>query len=295
MRLRGRARGYSLLPRQPPHSLLAGRHASRLRGRGLNFEELRRYQDGDDVRAIDWLATARQRTPHVRVYTEERDRVVLLVVDQRRSMFFGSQGAMKSVTAAEAAALAAWRVNEVGDRVGAVVFDDERIAVVRPLRGIRTVQRVLGEIVRMNSALRADGAASNPAMLNQAIDQAARLVRHDALVVLISDAAGADDDTRRLVTGIAAHNDVISLFVHDRLEAALPSLGRVVVAEGAERLDVDTGAARLRRDHAQEFAGRQARIAAFGRQRGIPVLPLRTDHDVAEQIRAGLAPRKPPL
>ena len=90
-------------PRQPVHSLLAGRHASRLRGRGLAFEELRPYLPGDDIRTMDWHVTARTGKPHVRVYTEEKDRPVLLVVDQRQNMFFGSKRAMKSVAAAEAA------------------------------------------------------------------------------------------------------------------------------------------------------------------------------------------------
>jgi uncharacterized protein (DUF58 family) len=120
VRLRFRARGYSFLPRQPVHSVLAGRHASRLRGRGINFEEIRHYLPGDDIRTMDWRVTARTREPHVRVYTEERDRPVLLVVDQRQSMFFGSRRAMKSVVAAEVAALAAWRVLKAGDRVGAL-------------------------------------------------------------------------------------------------------------------------------------------------------------------------------
>ena len=100
VRLEHRARGFSLLPRQPIHSILAGRHASRLRGRGLNFEEIRGYLPGDDVRPMDWKVTARMREPHVRVYTEERDRPVLFLVDQRASMFFGSRRAMKSVAAA---------------------------------------------------------------------------------------------------------------------------------------------------------------------------------------------------
>ncbi|HEX5788874.1 MAG TPA: DUF58 domain-containing protein, partial [Woeseiaceae bacterium] len=81
--LRHSARGFSFLPRQPVHSLLAGRHASRLRGRGLNFEEIRRYQAGDDIRLIDWNVTARTRKTHSRVFTEERERTTLLVVDQR--------------------------------------------------------------------------------------------------------------------------------------------------------------------------------------------------------------------
>jgi len=82
-RLKHRTQGFSLLPRQPITSILSGPHASRLRGRGLNFEELRRYFPGDDIRTIDWHVTARTRRPHVRVYTEERDRPLLLVVDQR--------------------------------------------------------------------------------------------------------------------------------------------------------------------------------------------------------------------
>src|SRR5215471_17651879 len=119
-----RDREVSFLPRQPVHSLLSGRFASRMRGRGLNFEEIRDYRPGDDVRSIDWKVTARLQKPHVRVFNEERDRQSLLVVDQRLSMFFGSKLAMKSVTAAQAAALAAWRILNVGDRVGAIVFDD---------------------------------------------------------------------------------------------------------------------------------------------------------------------------
>ena len=100
VRLQYRASGFSFLPRQPVHSLLAGRRGSRLRGRGLDFEEIRGYLPGDDIRTMDWRVTARTRKPHVRVYTEERDRPVLLVVDQRLGMFFGSRRAMKSVVAA---------------------------------------------------------------------------------------------------------------------------------------------------------------------------------------------------
>ena len=104
VRLKHKAQGFTFLPRQPMHSLLAGKHASRLRGRGLNFEEIRNYFPGDDIRAMDWKATQRTGKPHVRVYTEERDRPAFVVVDQRAGMFFGSQRSMKSVTAAELAA-----------------------------------------------------------------------------------------------------------------------------------------------------------------------------------------------
>src|SRR5215831_3936769 len=125
--LEQRGRRVSFLPKQPVRSLLSGRFASRMRGRGLNFEEIRDYRSGDDVRSMDWKVTARLQKPHVRIFNEERDRQTLLVVDQRLSMFFGSRLAMKSVTAAQAAAIGAWRVLGVSDRVGAIVFNDRDI------------------------------------------------------------------------------------------------------------------------------------------------------------------------
>ena len=148
VRLCHRAKGFSFLPRQPVHSLLVGRHASRLRGRGLDFEELRHYVDGDDTRTIDWPATARLGSAYVRVYTEERDRSVLLLVDQRLSMFFGGRRAMKSVAAAEAAALAAWRVTSLGDRVGAVVFSENDFAEIRPRARDAAVMQIIDAVVR---------------------------------------------------------------------------------------------------------------------------------------------------
>ncbi|HEY6412155.1 MAG TPA: DUF58 domain-containing protein [Edaphobacter sp.] len=121
--LQYKARGFSLRHNQPVHSLLFGRRASHVRGRGLDFEELRNYVAGDDVRSIDWRVTARMQKPYVRVYSEERDRPTMLVVDQRINMFFRSRRSMKSVVAAEAAALAAWRVSQQGDRICCLTYD----------------------------------------------------------------------------------------------------------------------------------------------------------------------------
>ena len=284
--LRHNAKGFSFLPRQPVHSLLTGRHASRLRGRGLDFEELRHYAEGDDTRTIDWLATARRGSPHVRVYTEERDRNVLLVVDQRLSMFFGSRRAMKSVVAAEAAALAAFRVTSLGDRVGAIVFSEDAMTEIRPQAREAGVRLLLPEIVRQNHLLRADSAfAPDPALLNGALARAARLANHDWLVVLISDASGADAQTIELVTRITAHNDFLLVFVHDPLEAELPAIGRVVVSEAGRQIEVDLSARDLRHGFASDFAARRERGVRFSLHHAIPVLPLSTHRGVAEQLR----------
>lgn len=240
-RLRYQARGFSFLPRQPINSLLAGRHASRLRGRGLNFEELRRYQPGDDIRTIDWKVTARTGKTHTRVYTEERDRPTLLIVDQRLSMFFGSQRAMKSVTAAEVAALTAWGVVDAGDRVGAIVFDDSDLVQIRPDRSRERVMRILKAIATKNQALKLDREiVANPAMLNQALTEAVRTVTHDHLICLVGDLNGADAETRRLMTRLSQHNDVIVAFIYDPLETALPQAGRLTLSDGERQLAIDS-------------------------------------------------------
>ncbi|MEM7135998.1 MAG: DUF58 domain-containing protein [Myxococcota bacterium] len=292
--LKHAGQGFAFLPRQPVTSLLSGRRASRLRGRGLTFEEMRLYQPGDDPRTIDWKATARTRETHVRVYTEERERPALLVVDQRLSMFFGSRGALKSVVAARAAALSAWRVVGVGDRVGAIVFDDADVVDHRPQRSDRSVLRILATLTEFNHRLSAGvGASDNPRALNQALERARRFATHDYLVVIISDFEGADPTTRKLVTELRRHNDVIAIRVWDRLEAELPDLGRVIVSDGDRQIDADTSDASLRSRYQGHHRGVVERMDRLALRYDVPSMTLWTDRDVLLQIRdrLGRAPR----
>lgn len=284
LRLKHRATGFSFLPRQPVHSLLTGRHASRLRGRGLNFEELRHYFEGDDTRSIDWRATARLGTPHVRVYSEERDRPVLLLVDQRSTMFFGSRRCMKSVAAAEVAALAAWRVTSLGDRVGAVVFGDTRVVDIRPQARDAGVVRVLSEVARQNRLLGAPGDTATD-QLNEALRHAARMATHDWLICMISDGSGADEETTRLVTRLCAHNDMLAIYVHDPLEHDLPDVGTAIFASDRGQIEVDSSSASLRERFGISQMERRARLAGFSRRREIPVLPVSTERDAARQLQ----------
>jgi uncharacterized protein (DUF58 family) len=288
-----RARGFSFLPRQPVQSLLAGQHASRLRGRGLDFEEIRRYQMGDDIRQIDWKVTARTRKTHSRVFTEERERTTLLLVDQRTTMFFGSIKNMKSVTAAEAAALGAWRVLAQKDRVGALVFNDSRIEEIRPQRSRSTVMRILHAIVQQNHELSVTGGVqANPGMFNEVLRHCDRLAKHDCLVCIISDGFGNDEETRRILTRIARHNDVLFGFIHDPLEVELPAAGRLVFGDGRLQLEVDTNNRGLRERFRATFAEERAAGRRFLLHRETPVLPLSTGEDVATQIRRQLGVRR---
>ncbi len=288
IRIQFKARDFSFQPRQPVTSILSGRYASRLRGRGLNFEELRRYLPGDDIRTMDWKVTARTRSPHVRVYTEEKDRGVLLLVDQRQNMFFGTRDKLKSVTAAELAALAAWRALAAGDRVGAIVFNDQELVEIRPHRSRQTVMQILGEVVRQNHALSASSTVSpNPGQLNRAIEKAPVLAPHDVLVVVVSDGLGTDAQTEKLTTRLVAHNDVLTLLVHDpmRLE---PAGQRLTVSDGSLQMDLDLANRSVNEKVVADYRDEQQRLAHFLRRLSAPLIMISNQGDVVAQVRRHL-------
>lgn len=288
LRFSSAARGLSLSGRQAVQSVLRGRAASRLRGPGLDFEELRAYQPGDDIRSMDWRVTARTRTPFVRVYREEKERPVLLVVDQRASMFFGSVRDMKSVVAARAAAIVAHRVVASGDRIGAVVFGDESSKALRPQRSSAQVMRILEELVRFNAALPTEAPPDHTA-LDQAMSQVLRLATHNHLVVLVSDLTGAGESTRKIATQIRRKNDLVLLHVTDPLEKNLPRVGEATLGDGRLQVQVNTNDARVRERFSDDVAERRQRADSFALQYDVPVLELSTDTDVLSQLRAQLA------
>lgn len=284
--LQGPAQGLSFLPWQPSASVLNGRHASRLRGRGLNFEEMRNYLPGDDIRSIDWKATARTGTPHVRVFTEERDRPALLVVDQRMSMFFGSRLNMKSVTAAEAAAIAAFRILEAGDRVGGIVFDGETQAEFVPRRSRRATYALMEAIAGMNSGLHAERqAVSAPGDLNRVLSRVGRIAHHDHLVLIFSDFDGIDSMTRRRLSGLSAHNDVILFLVYDPLAKDIGEAAATTVGDGGLQAEVNL-ASRSRRAAVETFTrDRLASIRRWQQEIRLSVLPLSAGEETLPQIR----------
>ncbi|MBO6895429.1 MAG: DUF58 domain-containing protein [Roseibium sp.] len=290
----GKARSLRFLPAQPAGSVLNGRHASRLRGRGLNFEELRGYLPGDDPRTIDWKVTARTGKAHVRVYSEERDRPVLLVVDQRMTMFFGTRLNMKSVTAAEAAALTAFRVLDQGDRVGGLVFGDDYVAEVRPKRSQTARDQFLSTLVKANQELSANNPGTeDPQTLNRVLGMVARAAPRNHLVVVFSDFDGIDRSSERLVGQISRHNDLILCPVTDPISSEIPKDLKVVVSDGDLQVELDTTS---KDTHARlsEFAtGRLAGVLLWQHKFGVPVMPLSSGEDTVTQIRhlTGLAPQ----
>jgi uncharacterized protein (DUF58 family) len=246
---------------------------------------------------MDWKVTRRTRQPYVRVYTEERERPVLVVVDQRLSMFFGTRVNMKSVTAAEAAALAAWRVVSAGDRIGAVVFNDSEIREIRPQRSRKTVMQILQVIVAQNHALGVNrGIQDAPEMLDNALQRVVHLAKHDCLICVISDFYGMTKDTRRLVKRMSRHNDVMLAVIYDPIAREMPDTGTLVVSDGTKQVALDSGNARLRERYPELLQGRLNTLTEELTKYGVPVLPIHTAEGVAEQVRKilGHMPGKQP-
>jgi len=279
------ARRLKATPHRPHHSILAGRHASRLRGRGLNFEEIRAYVPGDDIRHLDWKASSRVGHALVRSYTEERDRPALFVVDQRMSMFYGTRRAMKSVVAAEVAALGAWMSFQAGDRAGAVVFDDQHIQSIRAHRSRSRVQAILGALARSNQALRADSRERiNPGQLDVALRAAMHLATHDYLVCIVSDFLGADEQTLQLIRELATHNDVVAALVFDPSAKAMPDRGKIVVTEGELQVELDFGRKTIREPLDHMFNQRLRQTTELVQRCGVPTLAIDTEQPTLLQV-----------
>lgn len=275
IKLQYQARGFSFLPSQPVKSLLTGRHSSKLRGRGLNFEELRHYRPGDDIRSMDWKVTNRTRKPHVRVFTEERERNVILLIDQRVGMFFGSENKMKSVAAAEAAALVAWRVFAEGDRVGAVIINDESTMTIHPERSRRNVIKILSRLAEANQNLRV-GRTSHPEKLLDALSTVAKILSHDALLISIGDGAGWTQKATERVRKISQHNDVIAIKVFDPAEEKLPDIDHLVVSDGLYQAEIVGKRKELRRRFKEQYDQELGLMRSEFKKFGIPLISVDT-------------------
>lgn len=213
------ARGFSFLAsKQRVRSILGGKHASKLRGRGMDFEEVRNYVAGDDIRHIDWKVTARTQKTHSRVFSEEKEKPALIVVDQSKSMFFGSQKKMKSVVAAQLAALAAYRVLKEGDRVGGIVFADKGIDIIYPKRDRRNILRFLEKIVERNRELEESTATKFQENLDETLRRIQNIVTHDFLVIIISDFMRYSPDVIKFIASISRRNDVVLAKIFDPME-----------------------------------------------------------------------------
>lgn len=277
------AKGFSYLPKRAIHNLLAGRHASKLRGRGLDFAESRLYVPGDDIRYIDWKVSARAPGVYTKTYTEERERPVWLFVDQTSSMFFGSKNYFKSVMAAHMAALAAWRVLSVGDKVGGVVITDDEMLEVKPYRSRKNVRAFLGRIEYANNLLKATKKYFDIEHKLSALQQLAGNITSDGLVVIFSDFRHFDEKLIKIILQMKRHNDVILAMIRDEMEDHLPNT-ELILSDGDEVLKFGGKKSELGKFEEHQQLEKE-RITEIAKKYGVPILNCDTEHSAAMQLR----------
>lgn len=282
------AKGFSFLPKYAVQSILSGKHRSKLRGRGLDFDEVRKYIPGDDIRNIDWKVTARVGVTHTKEYTEERERPVFILTDQSSSMFFGSSLYFKSVMAAHLTALSCWRTINVSDRVGGIVFNEQTDSYIKPQRNRKTVQQFLSQISDYNHRLsltKESPADQNP--LLKALTKANQLITHDHLVVVLSDLQKVDNKTIKQLIKIKKNNDLIFVNISDPLETHM-DFQQIVISDGHYRINV-SGRSKLINSYKSKQKEMMVEHKNTFNKYGIPLLQITTEEEAITQLRSHLS------
>jgi uncharacterized protein (DUF58 family) len=250
----------------------AGGHLSPFKGRGVEFDESRPYEEGDDLRTIDWRVTARTGKPHTKVFREERNRPVILWLDLRASMMFATRGAFKSVVAARAAALMAWSAIANGDQLGGLVFSESAHEELRPRLGRRAALRLL-QLIAANPAWghTRDGAESGAAL--HALMRLNRVARPGSQAILFSDFVDLSDEFERPLRELANRSDVQIVHVFDPVEAELPPPGEYRIQVGQRVLTMNTSDPTARNRYEQAFLERRNRLERLARLPGVRLIP----------------------
>jgi len=285
MELRHAVQAAALLPGRSPRSSRAGVHASAFRGRGIEFDEVRAYQAGDDARSIDWRVTARRGRVHTKLYHEDRERPVWLLVDVSPGMHFGTRRAFKSVVAARVAALLAWSARRAGDRVGGLVVSSESLREVAPRSGDSQVMGLLAAVARATTAEGDEPAAA----LSVCLERLRHRARAGSRVFVVSDFVDLDDSGREHLAELARHCDVTCLSVYDALEAEAPLPGHYRVTDGHEIHAFHSGAEEWQRAYAEPFERRSRERTSFCRRHRIEHVSLRTDEDPVQLLVGAFA------
>jgi uncharacterized protein (DUF58 family) len=274
-------------------SLQTGAYVSHFRGRGMEFDESRPYQPGDDPRNIDWRVTARSTTAYTKLFREERERPVLIVVDLRSTMHFATRGCYKSVTASRAAGLLSWAAHHRGDRLGGLVFGDTTHREIRPRLGRQAALRYLHELVQHPDWATAAGqrprAEADP--LTQAMAALRRVVRPGSLLVLLSDFTDFSRAAQSYLAGIARHSEVMAVFISDPLERQLPPPGRYRLVSEEGEMAIDTFLTGARADYQRGFDERREALEMFCQRYGLHLLALSTEDDPVHSLQQALGKR----
>lgn len=282
IKLHHQSRQLSFGTRRKVSSALSGSYASSFKGRGMDFDETRIYQPGDDIRSMDWRVTARTGQPHTKIFKEERERPVFFVTDLSASMHFATRGAFKSVIAAQATALLAWAAADHGDRVGGIIFSDEQHVELPPKARQHGVLRLLKTLERLDSNLDNDSSAQG---LVQALNRLRKITHPGSLIFILSDFYHLDEEAKRHFSYLSRHNDIVGILIRDPLEIAPPPPDRYSISNGQNISVLNIHNKKLRNQYHAYFQEKHERINSVFRKHGARLIELSTHQDVFSTLR----------
>lgn len=263
-------------------SKLAGTYLAKSKGRGMEFDEVRHYQSGDDVRTIDWRVTARTGKVHTKLFREEKERPVFILTDLGSTMRFGSTLLFKSVQAAHLAALIAWHVKQRGDKLGGLVFSQQQHFELKPQSRSHGVLRYFNAL----TAVHQSGKTAQGLNINDALSQLRRLVRPGSLVYILSDFADFNQHGLRHIRAIRQHNEVSCCVITDPLDIALPanSHGLAAISDGRTTGYIELGSGTLQQRYASQQHSASQQLQQHISQLGCKWLPISAAEPVLNQL-----------
>lgn len=282
--LRHSSRELNIFARRAASSQLAGNARTRFRGRGMEFEEVRLYQPGDDIRTIDWGVTARTQVTHTKLFREEQERPVLICVDLRSPMFFGSRLQFKSWLAAELGSLIAWSALAHSDRIGGLIFGDNDSQDVRPKRNKGAALQLVHGLLDFCYRLDNPGARYGQSMF-ELLEETRRIAKPGSAVFIISDFHDFDAECEKRLFQLHRHTDTTLLQCVDSLEKDLPPRGRFTMTNGRERVSLITDNQQVRQRYHQIFEQRQRSFQQSCQRLGVPLYEMHTHQSALEQAK----------
>jgi len=275
------------------HAKQGGAYLSSFKGRGMEFDESRVYQAGDDIRNMDWRVTARTGTAHTKVFCEERERPVLLWLDLNNSMMFATQNKFKSVMATEIASLIAWSAATNSDRVGGLIFSADEHTELKPRRGKTSVLDFIGHCTKHeawsfeNSATSSKRSSPNRNMAS-AVSRLRKVTHPGSLIFMISDFREMDENAFSHIANIARNNDIILIKISDPIEADLPSSGSYKLTDGIKELQIQTSSKKTRDEYHQRYLNAEHHLEKFCRKNRIHLIQISTADDALDKLKQGL-------
>ena len=289
IKLRYAAKELTNFPKLQARQMLAGGHRSQFRGRGMDFDQVRLYQAGDDVRSIDWRVTARTQVPHTKVFIEERERPILIICDLRSSMFFGSQR-LKSVVACEISAALAWAGLAINDRVGGVIFGAQQQLDVKPKRSHHSALQFIQGLQNFSEALLQP--QTDHSDLATILEESRRLALPGSTVFIVSDFHDLNSDCEPHLFSLAKHCNINFCQVVDNIERQLPKPALYAVGDNERQAIIDTSNQQLRQTFAEQFTERENLLQKLCEQLGAGLLPFNTSEPVMQLLAKAYGKRR---